>query len=1122
MSDLTLTFYEEDGETVYFEVGTAADHANPYLCVPESSSEAEIDLLRGTARIGRTRVRVIDPQTGASQSERFFTALLGSALGYSEINGRRAVLQHVTGEIVQDGVCSGVSLTPTYAGFIVDLDDVRVRGIDVPAFNRTGTATVFPRGVRTGYGALPTGHLLPPTEPLSAVYRVTGTGAEFDVAINPLFMTDARKVRNVHTRHMDRASTPVVVERNGRAVRVHRDVEIWWRGSSAGDWFQLRDIEAASEGVATPSGYTQRSRPMFLTRESPSVFTRFGIRSEAHLVTRIWAGKHGDGQTRPLNNAPVEVMVVYVGPASEDYPFHFEGDCGVFIRNLLRGDYSTDEGAAPISPGLRYDEALLTDPAGPFGFPIRVRQTEPVEDLREYLEDICRSIGAAPALDELGRIAPVLSDLPAPALTLAEINDSNAQPSAGWEHPITDAVTQVEYRYGRDVIIDPLDDVNGERSGGDGIVAEEQPVTVKPSDPSIQTVMGVKPLTIDGFLLRSAVKAPFSGDVTSEAGFQFALEFGHAVLDRFAYGGQTDFVRVMRSDPDMAAVRVGDWLVDGRSWSPNYATGERGRNHLVQVVSIRDVNPAWREMRLIDAAPYANPVGQPTRGTVTASADGVVSVPITAIPAGAEARVDYAVSATVPLASSGLWTFVGRTATTGTLATPAVPAGSTVWIRARGEQIGRRASAWTTPVSVTVPGTPRILAANLRLAEDGTPQLEWSHNAFVAGVRAYYIEHPPLGSPGTPTLFVDFDADDLGGDLPLTVTPGQALTVTLVPYTGWSGIAATGTAGDDVILYAVAPIGEADGAASVEAIIEKLARLASQRAAIYGTHAQLVGNARLTGAPRTALIDAWDAFDDAHQALVGVATLAIADQILDPSERSAIYMAEAAMAGTIEVFHEAAANAVDAIKDATVDESVGEAVSDVTALISPLGAIIRSATAPTTRPGGAPLQTNDLWVNTAGGYSTPYSWDGTQWVVTSSDASAIFGMINVGVVFAGELQAAFGTFRGTVQVDTDLDENAIEFLHNGNPTAQIVSIDTGGGQRGFGVNDPTGFRALTFYGTEPADLLFNFAARLHIAEVTTVNRETGLSLWFRGLGRRTIRYSPDTDSDGRHYVVIDP
>src|SRR5690606_8117581 len=172
-------------------------------------------------------------------------------------------------------------------------------------------------------------------------------------------------------------------------------------------------------------------------------------------------------------------------------------------------------------------------------------------------------------------------------------------------------------------------------------------------------------------------------------------------LDRWLLGGQISACRLVASA--FRDLRVGDWVIDSRSWRPNYATGQRGGPRLAQVVSVREVNPAWLEVVLVDGGPAAVPLGQPTLGTLTVDSAGVVSVPVAAVPTGGEAAVYYAVSATQPPSDSPLWTFLGRTAMPATLTTPGLPAGATAWVRARGEAAGRLPSTYTTPVSIAIP-----------------------------------------------------------------------------------------------------------------------------------------------------------------------------------------------------------------------------------------------------------------------------------------------------------------------------------------------------------------------------------------------------------------------------------
>src|SRR5690606_12474141 len=69
----TLTVYQADDVTPWFEVSTDPAHPRPYLHLPEGVSRGDIDLRQGKALVGEMQVRIIDPQTGADQSERWIT-----------------------------------------------------------------------------------------------------------------------------------------------------------------------------------------------------------------------------------------------------------------------------------------------------------------------------------------------------------------------------------------------------------------------------------------------------------------------------------------------------------------------------------------------------------------------------------------------------------------------------------------------------------------------------------------------------------------------------------------------------------------------------------------------------------------------------------------------------------------------------------------------------------------------------------------------------------------------------------------------------------------------------------------------------------------------------------------
>lgn len=81
MDHYILTIYREDDTTPWFEVGTHPTHPAPYLHEPGEVDAGEVDFLEGRATIGQVNLRVIDPQTGASQAERWLTERLGIPAG---------------------------------------------------------------------------------------------------------------------------------------------------------------------------------------------------------------------------------------------------------------------------------------------------------------------------------------------------------------------------------------------------------------------------------------------------------------------------------------------------------------------------------------------------------------------------------------------------------------------------------------------------------------------------------------------------------------------------------------------------------------------------------------------------------------------------------------------------------------------------------------------------------------------------------------------------------------------------------------------------------------------------------------------------------------------------------
>lgn len=158
-------------------------------------------------------------------------------------------------------------------------------------------------------------------------------------------------------------------------------------------------------------------------------------------------------------------------------------------------------------------------------------------------------------------------------------------------------------------------------------------------------------------------------------------------------------------------------------------------------------------------------------------------------------RVQYGVGETEPT----VWLLAGTLSQSGTVCTPPMPNGTTVWLRSRTEELGFRPSAWTISGPIVVgETTASIYSASITIAPSGTPTVIWDVSPVTLGVRIEYS----VQEQGTAVAYTDtVDADAQLGQLVLsgeTVGNGQVVNVRVTPYPGFSLGSVTGTAGGSV------------------------------------------------------------------------------------------------------------------------------------------------------------------------------------------------------------------------------------------------------------------------------------------------------------------------------------
>lgn len=780
-----LILYELDGETVdrTFSTGGVGE---PWLKVPEFWADAEIDFTTGSSSIGEITLEVIDPQDGATQAVRGLTDILRDGDGRSALLGRRMDLfaNDGTARLLFCGVVHRVELSDSLASFILTLRDIREREREVELFKITTTPTILPAGVLDGYGVPYPGApqsewLVPPTKPLVGTVRAVPLKPFVGQGILGVFVDLDEYVIGRTGEGVPVVRDEVVISQAGARALTEGNLRLLWRPEGSSGAFQ------------SPTPFNAFGTSSVVTWDSAVLGSSDG--PEVIAARRIPFGFLAS--PAPSANDRVEIIVQYVGPPSADFPLHIEGvTLGEFLKDIYDGVYTAvDPFAAtpPPSLGIDYDESAVLA----MTTPVRARITAPVTDAREWIEsNIYVTAGAAPAI--VGdKVRPVYYELPDANETLIEITDAEAEVSPGWAHSGDDAINAVAVTYSRDRSVAPGEPGFSD-AAGDRIVSRDIVRDRRNADS-----IGLFGLREQEYRLE-VVRAvggpqgePYSGDVADEAGDQVAQRIAAGLLDRFAFGAQTFVVTLDPNAFGAGDLDLGRWVKVSTSWIPNYTTGDRGGPRVGQIVGVREIGDNRTELLVIDGGPDVQPLAPPTLGTLAENDLGQVEVPITTVPSGAEARVDFAIGFSQPAADSGLWTFAGRAEASETILTPPMPTGLRVWIRSRSEAVQRRPSAYTTPVSIDIAPLPRVRKVFGFVLDDAV-EVHWRANSATAGVRIEYVAHQAGEVPD----YGEGDTVDVGSS-PAVLTdafdrsPGQVLSFRVTPFDFFGGGSVSGDQG---------------------------------------------------------------------------------------------------------------------------------------------------------------------------------------------------------------------------------------------------------------------------------------------------------------------------------------
>ncbi|MDH5279528.1 MAG: hypothetical protein OEW52_00095 [Thermoleophilia bacterium] len=436
---------------------------------------------------------------------------------------------------------------------------------------------------------------------------------------------------------------------------------------------------------------------------------------------------------------------------SPELPLHIGGLSGVdpftFVKDLYDGGY---QGTNPAT--VRYEAARFTayDPAtNPHGlvdnprFPrMHWRITSPA-NMAEWLEDnIYGPLGVVPFINAAGEVSPRIALMPAVDQiadpdTLPELTAANlAAPHPGWVNDGRELITVVEVTFeyatapsfirtraagglfgslfGTGILL-PTE--GGQDVGGDLLVTKQLKLT-KEHDRAAD-FRAVHPVTVRG------IHRPLN---------QWAF-LNKLALDLFErFGDGPIYTDASPLSGAASAPAEGDWVRINLPGSyPALQNQSRTGSRIAQILS-KVYGADGVRFELLEGGPNSQPMGTPTISLAANAADpeNAIDVTVSGLEAGGSYEAHFAVATLEPAEDSSDWQFrhargsAVSPATSVTFTVRGIPAGSTVWGRARETAVGRISSDWSTADSQATTGlsAPTGLASSGVVGDEAT--ISWT------------------------------------------------------------------------------------------------------------------------------------------------------------------------------------------------------------------------------------------------------------------------------------------------------------------------------------------------------------------------------------------------------------
>lgn len=767
------TLAAPDGTADALVLTSVPSGTNPYLAGPPSGDGQELDLLRGTTRTGAYTLRAIDARTGsdATGTLRVLTAQLDDATGRPQLLSRRCYV-----EVSTNGGTSWATLT---AGYLqgVRLVDALTYELTVGDSRRVERSARAFRGAPSGSGALRGALAGGPVigGEWFALRDLGGWQAVVGYVGADLWRLD------VTLAYTSPAGTSLLNLSESETLRRVRE--------AAQPYYVPRDLPTYSTGRADER----------VTGDYPDLRVRLLVGATTYdciplaidgtivqppsLAVRIPAGA-----SDPAVGTPVRLHVYSVDP-SPVAPVYYD---------LHPVDLAC---ALWAEAGITYDATSAAAAKATLGSALRVavRRTE-TAGLQEWLEGsvlgpfgLCARTNSAGQLQLLAARA-IPTTTPTVTIGAADLRDAE---SVVYDLDESTAITAVE--------VAMATYAPGDTSALDGIAVGTRSLQLQSADVSTYGERTER-YQVDGMVR-------LSGGVSADLDLAEAL--GRGVLQRYARGAPSAEVRLLRSWAGYGTVQVGDEVLLQVPHYPQrgYRVGESTVGARIMLVTRRTEEPEGCTLRLVDQGADAQPASPAPTITIAASTRSPRTVALATIGNAGTINSGGVLTVAVEMAtgagspSSGATVARWRAPDVPTTAQelPPVAAGSTVWIRARAEQEGRRAGAWSAWASVTLTAIPAPSALAVSAAFAKAIRLSWTNGSATDDVVVFAAPLSSAPADWSPYRVARLRAGTTRTTLRELVGPSQAyrLAVAHVDSAGTlstlaTATSATGTAAETI------------------------------------------------------------------------------------------------------------------------------------------------------------------------------------------------------------------------------------------------------------------------------------------------------------------------------------